>query len=59
MWLQLALSWKFYHAPLAGIVCMNRELHHADSLGVLGTCIQMLIAAFPDVVREALVIPDR
>lgn len=68
------LNWTFYNAPLAGIVCMNRELHHVDSLGVgmflqtlllgltargLGTCVQMLIAGFPDVVRAALGIPDR
>ena len=68
------LNWRFYNAPLAGIVCMNRELHHVDSLGVgmflqtfvlgltargLGTCVQMLIAGFPDVIREALAIPDR
>ncbi|MGB3481767.1 MAG: nitroreductase [Mycobacterium sp.] len=67
-------NWRFYNAPLAGIVCMNRELHHVDSLGVgmflqtfllgltargLGSCVQMLIAGFPHVVREALSIPDR
>ena len=67
-------NWRFYNAPLAGIVCMNRELHHVDSLGVgmflqtfllglsargLGSCVQMLIAGFPHVVRDALAIPDR
>ncbi|WP_234817843.1 nitroreductase [Mycolicibacterium sphagni] len=67
------LNWRFYNAPLAGIVCMHRELHHVDSLGVgmflqtlllgltargLGTCVQMLIAGFPDVIREALDIPE-
>lgn len=51
---------------------MPRDLHHVDSLGVgmylqtlilaltargLGTCVQMLIAGFPDVVRHALHIP--
>jgi nitroreductase len=25
----------------------------------LGTCVQMLIAAFPDVIRQTLAIPDR
>ncbi|MEZ0356209.1 nitroreductase [Mycobacterium sp. SA01] len=70
----VAFNWRFYNAPLAGIVCMNRELHHVDSLGVgmflqtlllgltargLGTCVQMLIAGYPDVVREELAIPDR
>lgn len=68
------LNWRFYNAPLAGIVCMHRDLHHADSLGVgmflqtfvlgltargLGSCVQMLIAGFPDVVRDTLSIPDR
>lgn len=66
-------NWRFYDAPLAGIVCMNRGLHHVDSLGVgmflqtfllgltargLGSCVQMLIAGFPHVVREVLAIPD-
>jgi nitroreductase len=70
----VAFNWRFYNAPLAGIVCMNRELHHVDSLGVgmflqtfllgltargLGSCVQMLIAGFPHVVRDALAIPER
>lgn len=70
----IGLNWRFYDAPLAGIVCMPRDLHHVDSLGVgmylqtfilaltargLGTCVQMLIAGFPDVVRQALHIPPR
>jgi len=70
----IRFNWRFYNAPLAGIVCMPRDLHHVDSLGVgmflqtfilgltargLGTCVQMLIAGFPDVVRQALQIPPR
>lgn len=66
-------NWRFYNAPLAGIVCMNRGLQHVDSLGVgmflqtfllgltargLGSCVQMLIAGFPHIVREVLAIPD-
>lgn len=66
-------NWRFYNAPLAGIVCMDRRLHHVDSLGVgmflqtfllglsargLGSCVQVLIAGFPHVVREVLAIPD-
>jgi nitroreductase len=65
-------NWQFYDAPLAGIVCMHRELHHVDALGVgmflqtfllaltergLGSCVQMLIAGFPDAVQETLNIP--
>lgn len=67
------LNWRFYHAPLACIVCMPGGLQHVDSLGVgmylqtlilgltargLGTCVQMLIAGFPDVVRHTLDIPS-
>ena len=67
-------NWRFYNAPLAGIVCMNRGLGHVDSLGVgmflqtfllgltargLGSCVQMLIAGFPHVVRAVLEIPDQ
>jgi nitroreductase len=67
-------NYRFYDAPLAGVVCMHRELRHVDSLGVgmflqtfllaltergLGSCVQMLIAGFPDVVRETLSIPDQ
>lgn len=66
-------GWQFYGAPLGGIVCMRRELRHVDSIGVgtflqtfllaltergLGTCVEMLIAGFPDVIRETLGIPD-
>lgn len=66
-------NWRFYNAPLAGIVCMHRNLHHVDSLGVgmflqtfllgltargLGSCVQVLIAGFPQVVRDVLAIPD-
>jgi nitroreductase len=70
----MGFNWRFYNAPLAGIVCMDRELHHVDSLGVgmflqtfllgltardLGTCVQALIAGFPHVVRDTLAISDR
>lgn len=70
----MQLNWRFYNAPMAGIVCMNRELHHVDSLGVgmflqtfllgltargLGSCVQMLIAGFPHIVRNVLAIPER
>ncbi|TAM09170.1 MAG: nitroreductase [Nevskiaceae bacterium] len=66
-------GWQFYGAPLGGIVCMRRELRHIDSIGVgaflqtfllaltergLGTCVEMLIAGFPDVIRRTLKIAD-
>jgi nitroreductase len=65
-------NWEFFRAPLGGIVCMHCDLGYADSLGVgmflqtlllaltargLGTCVQVAIAGYPDVVRELLNIP--
>jgi nitroreductase len=55
-------NWEFFHAPVAGVVCMHRDLGFVDSLGVgmflqtlvlaltergLGTCVQVSIAHFP------------
>ena len=66
-------NWEFFRAPLAGIVCMHRELGLVDSIGVgmflqtlvlaltargLGTCLQVSIAAYPDIVRAQLGIGD-
>ncbi|MDT4983280.1 MAG: hypothetical protein QOF95_770 [Pseudonocardiales bacterium] len=66
-------NWEFFRAPLAGIVCMHRDLHYVDSLGVgmflqtflialtargLGTCVQVSIAGYPEIVREQLNIPQ-
>jgi nitroreductase len=66
-------NWEFFRAPVAGVVCMHRDLGHADSLAVgmflqtlllaltergLGTCLQVSVAHFPDVLREQLDIPD-
>jgi nitroreductase len=66
-------NWEFFRAPMAGVVCMHRDLGLVDSLGVgmflqtlllaltergLGTCVQVSIAAFPDIVRKELDIPD-
>ena len=62
-------NWEFFRAPLAGIVCMHRDLHHVDTLGVgmflqtfllaltargLGTCVQVSIAGYPEIVHEQL-----
>ncbi len=62
-------NWEFFRAPLAGIVCVHRDLDRVDALGVgmfvqtlllaltargLGTCVQVSIAGYPDVVREQL-----
>ena len=66
-------NWEFFRAPLAGIVCMHRDLHYVDSLGIgmflqtfllaltargLGTCVQVSIAGYPEIVREQLSISD-
>lgn len=66
-------NWEFFRAPLAGIVCMHRELGLVDSIGVgmflqtlvlaltargLGTCLQVSIAAYPDIIREQLGIDE-
>ena len=55
-------NWEFFRAPLAGIVCMHRDLHYVDSVGVgmflqtfllaltargLGTCVQVSIDGYP------------
>ena len=61
-------NWEFFRAPLAGIVCMHRDLGLADALGVgmylqtlllaltargLGTCVEVSIAGYPEIVRAA------
>lgn len=65
-------NWEFFRAPLAGVVCMHRGLGPADTLAVgmflqtfvlaltargLGTCVQVSIAGYPEVVRDQLDIP--
>lgn len=66
-------NWEFFRAPLAGVVCMHHELGLVDSMGVgmflqtlvlaltargLGSCVQVAIAGYPEVLREMLGIPD-
>jgi nitroreductase len=66
-------NWEFFRAPLAGIVCMHRDLHYVDSVGVgmflqtfllaltarsLGTCVQVSIAGYPEIARDQLNIPQ-
>jgi nitroreductase len=65
-------NWEFFRAPLAGVVCMDHELGLTDAVGVgmflqtlvlaltargLGTCVQVSIAGYPDVIRKQLDIP--
>ena len=66
-------NFEFFHAPIAGIVCMHRDLEMADALGVgmylqtlllaltergVDSCVQVSTALFPDIAREQLGIPD-
>jgi nitroreductase len=66
-------NWEFFRAPVAGVVCMHRDLGPADSVGVgmflqtlllaltergIGSCAQASIAHFPDVLRAQLDIPE-
>jgi nitroreductase len=66
-------NWEFFGAPLAGIVCMHRDLDYVDAMGVgmflqtlllgltargLGTCVQVSIAGYPEVVRDQLGISE-
>jgi nitroreductase len=65
-------NWEFFRAPVAGLVCMHRDFGTVDSMGVgmflqtlllaltargLGTCVQVSIAGYPDIVRQELDIP--
>src|SRR6516165_1749030 len=65
-------NWEFFRAPLVGIVCMHRDLGPADSLSVgmflqtlllaltargLGTCVEVSVAGYPEIVRAQLAIP--
>ncbi|MEU7767140.1 nitroreductase [Nocardia sp. NPDC049190] len=65
-------NWEFFRAPLAGIVCMHRDLGCVDAIGVgmflqtlllaltargLGTCVQVSIAGYPEIVHAQLAIP--
>ncbi|MDT5077443.1 MAG: hypothetical protein QOJ80_2080 [Mycobacterium sp.] len=62
-------NWEFFRAPLGAIVCMHRDLDYVDALGVgmflqtfmlaltargIGSCVQVSIAGYPDVIREQL-----
>ena len=68
----LLRNWEFFRAPLAGIVCMHRDLGPADALSVgmfletlllaltergLGSCCEVSIAGYPEIVRSRLAIP--
>jgi nitroreductase len=62
-------NWEFFRAPLAGIVCMHKDLGVADAVGVgmflqtlllaltargLGSCVEVSITGYPEVIRAHL-----
>jgi nitroreductase len=66
-------NWEFFRAPLAGIICMHKDLGPADALSVgmflqtlllaltargLGSCVEVSIAGYPEIVRAQLSIPE-
>ncbi|HZN78855.1 MAG TPA: nitroreductase [Mycobacterium sp.] len=66
-------NWEFFRAPVGAVVCMHRDLGLVDALGVgmflqtlvlaltergLGSCVQVSIAAYPEILRAHLDIPD-
>ncbi len=65
-------NWEFFRAPLAGIICMHQELGPADAVSVgmflqtfllaltergLGSCVEVSVVGYPDIVRAQLGIP--
>lgn len=72
-WAAQLRNWEFFGAPLAGVVCMHRDLGLVDSVGVgmflqtfllaltergIGSCVQVSVAMCADVLRAELDIPD-
>jgi nitroreductase len=65
-------NWEFFRAPLAGIVCMHRDLGPADAVSVgmflqtlllaitergLGSCVEVSVTGYPEIIRAQLAIP--
>lgn len=72
-WAAQLRNFEFFGAPVAGIVCMHRDLGLPDALGVgmylqtlllaltergIDSCVQVSTALYPEVAREQLGIPD-
>ncbi|MGH6813409.1 MAG: nitroreductase [Methylocella sp.] len=66
-------NWEFFRAPLAGIVCMHRDLGPADAVSVgmflqtlllaltergLASCVEVSVAGYPEIIRAQLAIPE-
>ena len=67
-------NFEFFGAPLVGIVCIDRDLGAVDVLGVgmflqtlvlaltargVGTCVQVALAGYPEIVYAELGIPEQ
>jgi nitroreductase len=66
-------NWEFFRAPLACIVCMHRDLSLWDAMSVgmfvqtlllaltergLGSCVEVSVVGYPEIVRAELDIPE-
>jgi nitroreductase len=62
-------NWEFFRAPLAGVISMHEDLDYVDAVAVgmflqtfvlaltargLGTCVQVSVAGYPDILRQQL-----
>lgn len=62
-------NWEFFRAPVGAVVSMHQDLDYVDSMAVimfvqilllsltargLGTCVQVAIAGYPEILREQL-----
>src|SRR5215469_13794380 len=67
-------NWEFFRAPVAGIVCMHRDLGLADAVSVgmflqtlllaltergLGSCVEVSITGYPEILRAQLAISEQ
>ncbi|KAG0504179.1 hypothetical protein KC19_4G234600 [Ceratodon purpureus] len=65
-------NWEFFGAPVVAIVCLHQDLGWADAMSVgmyvqtlllgltargLGSCCEVSLAAYPDIIRKELGIP--
>ncbi len=72
-WAAQKRNWAFFHAPVAAVVCMHRDFTNVDAMGVgmflqtlvlalnergIGSCVQVSIGFYPEVLREQLDIPE-
>jgi nitroreductase len=66
-------NFEFFHAPIGGVVSVHRDFDYVDSMAIgmflqtfvltlaargIGTCVQVCVAGYPDVLRRHCEIPD-